>query len=62
MPPMRDLLEATGSELLAGSWLNAATERYPAVVLGATTAERLGIAVWARRSGSAEHSSRSSAS
>lgn len=37
------LLEATGSELLAGSWLNAATERYPAVVLGSTAAERLGI-------------------
>jgi putative ABC transport system permease protein len=37
------LLEATGSELLAGTWLNAATEHYPAVVLGSTAAKRLGI-------------------
>ena len=38
-----DLLEATGSTLAEGSWLNGATERYPTVVLGATAAERLGI-------------------
>lgn len=38
-----DLLGTTSSELASGSWLNAASERYPAVVLGAKAAERLGI-------------------
>ncbi|MFJ1768458.1 ABC transporter permease [Amycolatopsis sp. NPDC088138] len=37
-----DLLDAVGGVLDHGSWLNAATDRYPAVVLGATAAERLG--------------------
>lgn len=37
------LLDATSSELSRGHWLNAATERYPAVVLGQRTAEKLGI-------------------
>ncbi|TDE38692.1 ABC transporter permease [Actinomadura sp. 6K520] len=38
-----DLRAATGAELADGAWLNAATGAYPAVVLGATAAERLGI-------------------
>ncbi|AUH40223.1 ABC transporter permease [Streptomyces sp. CMB-StM0423] len=33
----------TGARLRTGTWLNAATARYPAVVLGATAAERLGV-------------------
>ncbi|MEV6109610.1 ABC transporter permease [Streptomyces sp. NPDC051940] len=37
------LRAATGAELRSGTWLNAATSRYPATVLGATAAERLGI-------------------
>lgn len=37
------LRAATGAELADGTWLNAATSRYPAVVLGATAARRLGI-------------------
>ncbi|MEU0809147.1 ABC transporter permease [Streptomyces sp. NPDC005970] len=37
------LRAAIGAELRSGTWLNAATSRYPAVVLGATAAERLGI-------------------
>jgi putative ABC transport system permease protein len=37
-----DLLDAVGGALDHGAWLNAATDRYPAVVLGATAAERLG--------------------
>ncbi|GGT74449.1 ABC transporter permease [Actinomadura citrea] len=37
-----DLLTTVGAALDHGSWLNAATDRYPAVVLGATAAERLG--------------------
>ncbi|MGP4097862.1 ABC transporter permease [Nonomuraea sp. KM90] len=37
-----DLLTTVGAELGQGVWINAATERYPAVVLGATAAERLG--------------------
>ncbi|QFY12062.1 FtsX-like permease family protein [Nonomuraea phyllanthi] len=37
-----DLLETVGGTLDHGAWLNAATDRYPAVVLGATAAERLG--------------------
>ncbi|MFB6612326.1 ABC transporter permease [Agromyces sp. NPDC056379] len=37
------LLDATSSDLIRGSWLNAATERYPAVVLGERAAQKLGI-------------------
>lgn len=38
-----DMPETVGAALADGSWLNAATERYPVVVLGATAAELLGI-------------------
>ncbi|CCH22044.1 ABC transporter permease [Micromonospora lupini] len=38
-----DLPGAVGAELASGTWLNEATARYPAVVLGATAAQRLGI-------------------
>lgn len=38
-----ELLGATSTPLASGNWLNEATERYPAVVLGAKAAERLGI-------------------
>jgi putative ABC transport system permease protein len=38
-----DLLDTVGATVASGTWLNAATARYPAVVLGARTAERLGI-------------------
>jgi putative ABC transport system permease protein len=38
-----DLLATVGGTVRTGIWLNAATARYPAVVLGAATAERLGI-------------------
>ncbi|GAB3761014.1 putative ABC transport system permease protein [Microlunatus parietis] len=38
-----DLLATTGTALKAGSWLNSATGHYPVAVLGAYTAERLGI-------------------
>ncbi|WP_411977155.1 ABC transporter permease [Streptomyces solicathayae] len=37
------LPDATGAALRSGTWLNAATGRYPAAVLGAEAAERLGI-------------------
>jgi putative ABC transport system permease protein len=37
-----DLLATVGGSLDRGAWLNAATDRYPVVVLGATAAERLG--------------------
>ena len=37
-----DLLATVGASVRSGTWLNAATARYPAVVLGASTAERLG--------------------
>ncbi len=37
------LLEATGSTVLAGAWLDAARSQLPVVVLGETTAQRLGI-------------------
>ncbi|WP_230393702.1 ABC transporter permease [Plantactinospora alkalitolerans] len=37
-----DLLTTVGAQLDQGVWLNGATDRYPAVVLGATAAERLG--------------------
>lgn len=38
-----ELLEASGSQLLHGVWLNGATAELPVVVLGKGTAERLGI-------------------
>ncbi|WP_031163659.1 ABC transporter permease [Streptosporangium roseum] len=38
-----DLRAAIGAEIRSGTWLNAATAAYPATVLGATAAERLGI-------------------
>jgi putative ABC transport system permease protein len=38
-----DLPEAIGARLTDGTWLNAANSRYPAVVLGATAAARLGV-------------------
>ncbi|MCL2731296.1 MAG: ABC transporter permease [Actinomycetia bacterium] len=37
------LPETVGARIADGTWLNAATARYPAVVLGATAAQRLGI-------------------
>ena len=45
------LLGAVGGTVAAGSWFNPATERLPAVVLGATAAERLdvpgpGVRLW----------------
>ncbi|BBH66453.1 ABC transporter permease [Actinoplanes sp. OR16] len=48
MAAQLDLLETVGAELADGVWLNGATARYPAVVLGATAAQRLGDvpAVW----------------
>jgi putative ABC transport system permease protein len=39
-----DLPAAVGAAVASGTWLNDATERYPAVVLGATAARRLGFA------------------
>jgi putative ABC transport system permease protein len=38
-----DLPGTVGATLADGVWLNAATERYPAVVLGTSAARRLGI-------------------
>jgi len=38
-----DLLDTVSARLTAGQWLNAATERFPAVVLGAAAAHQLGI-------------------
>jgi putative ABC transport system permease protein len=38
-----DLLGTVGARVASGTWLNDATARYPAAVLGASTAERLGI-------------------
>ncbi|MEU6999742.1 ABC transporter permease [Nonomuraea sp. NPDC046570] len=38
-----DLPATIGASLRSGTWLNPATERYPAVVLGASAAERLGV-------------------
>ncbi len=38
-----DLLRTLEARLASGGWLNAATARYPAVVLGADAAARLGI-------------------
>ncbi|SEK28647.1 ABC transporter permease [Nonomuraea pusilla] len=38
-----DLLDTLDGRVRAGTWLNAATERQPVVVLGAVAAERLGL-------------------
>jgi len=38
-----NLLTTVGGTVASGTWLNAATAHYPAVVLGAKAAERLGI-------------------
>jgi putative ABC transport system permease protein len=38
-----DLLKTVSATLADGTWLNAATARYPVVVLGYATAQRLGI-------------------
>jgi putative ABC transport system permease protein len=43
MAARTDLPGTVGAKIADGSWLNAATARYPAVVLGAKAAERLGI-------------------
>jgi putative ABC transport system permease protein len=37
------LLQTVGATMRSGTWLNGITSRYPAVVLGATAATRLGI-------------------
>lgn len=39
-----ELPGTVGGSVASGTWLNSATERYPAVVLGSATARRLGIA------------------
>jgi ABC-type lipoprotein release transport system permease subunit len=44
-----ELLSTLGGELAAGRFLNRATARYPAVVLGAKAAERLGVTAPGRR-------------
>ena len=38
-----DLLGSAGASVHSGTWLNAGTARYPATVLGASAADRLGI-------------------
>jgi putative ABC transport system permease protein len=38
-----DLLDTIGAQVRSGKWLDAATSSYPAAVLGASAAERLGI-------------------
>ncbi|MEV4015713.1 ABC transporter permease [Nonomuraea angiospora] len=38
-----DLLATLQGKVVSGTWLNAATERYPSMVLGAVSAQRLGI-------------------
>src|SRR4030095_4510239 len=38
-----DLPATVGAQLASGAWLNEATAQYPAVVLGATAAKRLGV-------------------
>jgi putative ABC transport system permease protein len=38
-----DLPATVGATVASGTWLNAATSQYPAVVLGSVAAERLGI-------------------
>ncbi len=39
----QNLLEVVSGEIRSGVWLNPATQRYPAVVLGSSAAKRLGI-------------------
>jgi putative ABC transport system permease protein len=39
-----DLPATVGATVASGAWLNGATERYPAVVLGTRAADRLGVA------------------
>jgi putative ABC transport system permease protein len=43
-----DLPSTVGAEVADGTWLNAATARYPAVVLGSSAASRLGADVGAQ--------------
>jgi putative ABC transport system permease protein len=43
MAARSDLLDAVSGEVVSGHWLDDALADYPTVVLGATTAERLGI-------------------
>jgi putative ABC transport system permease protein len=50
-----ELLGALGGELAAGRFLNRATARYPAVVLGAKAAERLGVTGAGRQVWLGEH-------
>ncbi|KAB8197024.1 FtsX-like permease family protein [Nonomuraea phyllanthi] len=38
-----DLLRDVGATIVSGTWLNEATQRYPATVLGARAADRLGV-------------------
>ncbi|MFB4281287.1 ABC transporter permease [Nonomuraea sp. MTCD27] len=38
-----DLLDDVGAGVVSGAWLNEATHRYPATVLGAKAADRLGV-------------------
>ncbi|NRQ40609.1 ABC transporter permease [Nonomuraea sp. NN258] len=38
-----DLIDDAGTSVTSGAWLNAATQRYPATVLGAKAADRLGV-------------------
>ncbi|MEU7739722.1 ABC transporter permease [Nonomuraea sp. NPDC049158] len=38
-----DLPHDVGAQVVSGTWLNAATQRYPATVLGAKAADRLGV-------------------
>ena len=38
-----NLLDTVGAAIASGDWLNQATSEYPAVVLGSSAAERLGI-------------------
>jgi putative ABC transport system permease protein len=38
-----DLLTTLGGSVATGAWLNTSTARYPAVVLGAVAAQRLGV-------------------
>ena len=58
-----DLLDTLGGTVADGAFLNAATARYPSVVLGSVAAERLGITTRAESgSGSATAGSRSSGS
>jgi putative ABC transport system permease protein len=40
-----DLPRTAGLSMAAGTWLNAATSRYPAVVLGSDAADALGVAI-----------------